>query len=244
MPLEWQACQADGALPHFPAGHSWSAHDSLLTYPATRDTGQPHRLQASFCKCSHARQMSCRRMISSSLAIGIPAATCEMAAEAKLRTFSRKLGASVRARSGVDENPNSVGAPDISSTCVAVAVCTKSANVGGGHLVDCDVVFLSGAQCLRRSETLVTYPHRGQVADLSKSHIVSVMMPVSAPLQCLTLEKCFHLEYVLATPQHRLGGRAVEAGLNFVTLGIGWLIWNLIVWTDGRTPGHQVLKMR
>jgi len=52
------------------------------------------------------------------------------------------------------------------------------------------------------------------------------------------------LPYLRATPQHRLGGKAVEAGLNFVTLGIGWLIWNLIVWTDGRTPGHQVLKMR
>lgn len=50
--------------------------------------------------------------------------------------------------------------------------------------------------------------------------------------------------YKLATRQHRLGGRAVELGLYIVTLGIGWFIWNLIVWTDGRTPGHQVLKMR
>ena len=52
------------------------------------------------------------------------------------------------------------------------------------------------------------------------------------------------LPYVLATPQHRLAGRAVDYGFYFVTFGIGWLIWNLIVWTDGRTPGHQVLKMR
>jgi hypothetical protein len=53
-----------------------------------------------------------------------------------------------------------------------------------------------------------------------------------------------NMPYVLATPQHRLGGRAVEFGLYFVTFGIGWFIWNLIVWSDGRTPGHQVLKMR
>jgi uncharacterized RDD family membrane protein YckC len=53
-----------------------------------------------------------------------------------------------------------------------------------------------------------------------------------------------NLPYVLATPQHRLAGRAVDYGFYFVTFGIGWIIWNLIVWTDGRTPGHQVLKMR
>jgi hypothetical protein len=37
--------------------------------------------------------MSCLRMISSSLAIGIPAATWPAAAVAKFRTFSRKPGA-------------------------------------------------------------------------------------------------------------------------------------------------------
>lgn len=52
------------------------------------------------------------------------------------------------------------------------------------------------------------------------------------------------LPYALATPQHRLAGRAVDYGFYIVTLGLGWIIWNLIVWTDGRTPGHQVLKMR
>lgn len=52
------------------------------------------------------------------------------------------------------------------------------------------------------------------------------------------------LPYVLATPKHRLGGRVVDSGLYIVTFGIGWLIWNLIDWTDGRTPGHQVVKMR
>ncbi len=47
-----------------------------------------------------------------------------------------------------------------------------------------------------------------------------------------------------ATVQHRLGGWAVDLALNFVTFGIGWFIWSLIVWGQGQTPGKQLLKMR
>ena len=47
-----------------------------------------------------------------------------------------------------------------------------------------------------------------------------------------------------ATTQHRLGGWAVDLALNFVTFGIGWFIWSLVVWVQGQTPGKQLLKMR
>jgi uncharacterized RDD family membrane protein YckC len=47
-----------------------------------------------------------------------------------------------------------------------------------------------------------------------------------------------------ATIQHRLGGKAVDLALYFVTFGIGWFIWSMIVWTQGQTPGKQLLKMR
>ncbi|MEI7540578.1 MAG: RDD family protein [Actinomycetes bacterium] len=47
-----------------------------------------------------------------------------------------------------------------------------------------------------------------------------------------------------ATPQHRLGGYFVEAGLMVVTFFIGWIIWSLIAWASGQTPAKQVLKMR
>ena len=47
-----------------------------------------------------------------------------------------------------------------------------------------------------------------------------------------------------ATVQHRLGGWAVDLALNFVTFGIGWFIWSLIVWGQGQTPGKQLLRMR
>ena len=52
------------------------------------------------------------------------------------------------------------------------------------------------------------------------------------------------LKFKLASPQHRLGGYAVNSALAFVTLGIGWFVWSLIVWGQGQTPGHQILKMR
>ena len=29
-----------------------------------------------------------------------------------------------------------------------------------------------------------------------------------------------------------------------LTLGIGWLIWSFIVWSDGQTPAKKILKLR
>jgi len=52
------------------------------------------------------------------------------------------------------------------------------------------------------------------------------------------------LPFELASPQHRLGGYAVSSAFSFVTLGIGWIIWSLVVWGQGQTPAHQILKMR
>ena len=47
-----------------------------------------------------------------------------------------------------------------------------------------------------------------------------------------------------ATVQHRLGGKAVDLAMYTVTFGIGWLIWSLVIWGQGQTPGKQILKMR
>jgi len=51
-------------------------------------------------------------------------------------------------------------------------------------------------------------------------------------------------QFPKATVQHRLGGKAVDLAMYAVTFGIGWLIWSLIVWGQGQTPGKQILKMR
>jgi len=51
-------------------------------------------------------------------------------------------------------------------------------------------------------------------------------------------------QYPKASIQHRLGGKAVDAAMYTVTFGFGWLIWSLVVWGQGQTPGKQIVKMR
>ena len=51
-------------------------------------------------------------------------------------------------------------------------------------------------------------------------------------------------DYRYATFQHRLGAYALDWGLALLTLGIGWLIWSLIVWPEGQTPAKKILKLR
>lgn len=41
----------------------------------------------------------------------------------------------------------------------------------------------------------------------------------------------------------RIGSYFLEIFLYFVTLGIGWLIWSLVVWGKGQTPAKQLLGM-
>jgi len=48
----------------------------------------------------------------------------------------------------------------------------------------------------------------------------------------------------LATVGRRIGAYFLAIPLAIVTLGIGYLIWGLIVWGKGQTPALQVLGMR
>jgi uncharacterized RDD family membrane protein YckC len=50
-----------------------------------------------------------------------------------------------------------------------------------------------------------------------------------------------------ANLQHRLGGYALDLTLfmcSLITLGLAYLIWNLVVWGQGQTPAKQILRMR
>ncbi len=48
----------------------------------------------------------------------------------------------------------------------------------------------------------------------------------------------------LATVGRRIGSWFLAIPLAIVTLGIGYVIWGLIVWGRGQTPTQQVLGMR
>jgi uncharacterized RDD family membrane protein YckC len=49
---------------------------------------------------------------------------------------------------------------------------------------------------------------------------------------------------VVSSVGKRLGGYALELVLIFATIGIGWLIWSLIVWGQSTTPSKQLLHMK
>jgi uncharacterized RDD family membrane protein YckC len=49
---------------------------------------------------------------------------------------------------------------------------------------------------------------------------------------------------VLSSPWKRFGAWWLDRLLMVVTLGIGWIIWSLVIWKDGRTPAKQLLNMR
>ena len=48
----------------------------------------------------------------------------------------------------------------------------------------------------------------------------------------------------LASPGRRIGAFFLAIPLAIITLGIGYLVWGLIVWPSGQTPALQVLGMR
>lgn len=48
----------------------------------------------------------------------------------------------------------------------------------------------------------------------------------------------------LASPGRRLGAHLLAYLLFVLTLGVGYIVWALVVWGKGTTPPKQVLKMR
>jgi uncharacterized RDD family membrane protein YckC len=48
-------------------------------------------------------------------------------------------------------------------------------------------------------------------------------------------------QYALVSAGGRLGARLLDGLLLIVTLGIGWLVWSWITWSDGQTPAKRLL---
>ncbi len=49
---------------------------------------------------------------------------------------------------------------------------------------------------------------------------------------------------MLAPRARRFGGYVLEVLLIVLTLGVGWLIWSLVIWQKSQTPAKYLLKMR
>jgi len=48
----------------------------------------------------------------------------------------------------------------------------------------------------------------------------------------------------LSSGAKRFGAYLLNALLFIVTLGVGWVIWAIILWGHGQTPAMQLLRMR
>lgn len=48
----------------------------------------------------------------------------------------------------------------------------------------------------------------------------------------------------LSSAGKRLGAAILEGVLVIFTLGLGWLVWSLVVWSKGQTPAKSLLGMR
>jgi uncharacterized RDD family membrane protein YckC len=48
----------------------------------------------------------------------------------------------------------------------------------------------------------------------------------------------------LAGVGRRIGAYFLAIPLVIVTLGIGYIVWGLIIWSRGQTPTYQILQMR
>ena len=72
--------------------------------------------------------------------------------------------------------------------------------------------------------------------------------PYAAPPQGMYFDQLSGLNLPqgtqLASVGRRIGAFFLAAPLAIITLGIGYVIWGLIVWGNGQTPALQVLGMR
>ena len=67
-------------------------------------------------------------------------------------------------------------------------------------------------------------------------------MSYSTPINNVPANSGSPMRY--ASFQHRLGAYALDVVLASFTFGIVWLIWSLVIWGQGQTPGKQILKIR
>ena len=70
-------------------------------------------------------------------------------------------------------------------------------------------------------------------------------MSYSTPINNVPANSDSPMRY--ASFQHRLGALALDVlfiSLSVVLAFLPWIIWSLVVWSKGQTPGKQILKIR
>jgi uncharacterized RDD family membrane protein YckC len=70
-------------------------------------------------------------------------------------------------------------------------------------------------------------------------------MSYSTPINNVPANSDSPMRY--ASFQHRLGAHALDVlfiALSAFLLCLPWIIWSLVVWSKGQTPGKQILKIR
>ena len=68
--------------------------------------------------------------------------------------------------------------------------------------------------------------------------------PVAAPAPAPAPQDAAPNTIPLSSAGKRIGAYFLDAVLAAVTLGIGWLIWSIIVWGKGQSPAKSLLGMR
>lgn len=73
-------------------------------------------------------------------------------------------------------------------------------------------------------------------------------LPQVPPVAAVPLGAGFETRHVgglpVSTAGKRLGAYLLDIVLMVVTLGLGWLIWSVIIWSKGQSPAKALLGMR
>ncbi|WP_419917865.1 RDD family protein [Candidatus Poriferisocius sp.] len=85
------------------------------------------------------------------------------------------------------------------------------------------------------SDTESKLPHKGRPENAPASSITN---------RSLSPAETGDPSTMLASRGQRVGAFFLELLMSIVTLGIGYLIWSLIVYSRGQTPGKQLLNMK
>ncbi|MEV0719411.1 RDD family protein [Asanoa sp. NPDC050611] len=82
-------------------------------------------------------------------------------------------------------------------------------------------------------------PHYGYAAPPTAGAELQPYVPAAPPVSYGPPP--YPVNYPLVSAGGRLGAALLDSLLGLITLGIGWLVWSLVTWSDGQTPAKKLL---